>query len=144
MIDSIWIIVGFSLPVCGFLFVAWWAQRQATGSRADYLLADRSFGTWVVGLSTAGAANSGFMFLGAVGAGYTLGVQALWWPIGFFIGDLVFWSLFPARVNALARERGVFTAPGLLAAQFSAQSGQRVRQVAGIVILVFTGIYLVS
>jgi sodium/proline symporter len=106
-----------------FFAVAACAQRKSTSEESDYLTANRGFGTWIVGLSIAGANNSGFIFLGAVGAGYKAGLSALWWPIGFFVGDLIFWAIFPERLNRLARERGAMTVPELIAGDKRGKGG---------------------
>jgi sodium/proline symporter len=138
------LLLGFLTCIAGFLVVAYAAQRSAPKDPDAYLLDGRSVGTWVVGLSMAGAANSGFMFLGAVGAGYTVGVNALYWPLGFLLGDLIFWALFPARLNRVARERNVLTIPELIASTHAGPAAQRIRAVAGAIVFVFVGIYLVS
>ncbi len=78
------------------------AARRADHSREDYLLAGRSLGALAVGLSAAATANSGFIMLGAVGLGYAYGITWVFLPLAWFLGDLLFWKMFPHRFNALA------------------------------------------
>jgi sodium/proline symporter len=139
-----WLLVGFGLCLGLFFVVAAFAQRGAVPVESDYLAGSRRFGTWVVGLSIAGANNSGFMFLGAVGAGYQIGLAALWWPIGALIGDLVFWAIFPARINQLARERGALTVPQLISGAQVGKAADPLRSVAGLLVFVFMAVYLIS
>ena len=87
------------------------ARRKRKHTAEDYLLAGRIHGRFAVALSAASSAVSGFIMIGAVGAGYTMGVVALMMPLGWFFGDLVFWSLFPDQINRRARDHHYNTVP---------------------------------
>ena len=63
----------------------------------------RSFNRWLIGLSAGAAANSGFVVTGAVGLGYLGGAQFLLLPLGWLVGDILFWSVFPGRINDFGR-----------------------------------------
>src|SRR5436190_24356473 len=86
-------------------FCAAWMARKHTISSGDWPRLNR----WLVGLSAATTANSGFIVTGAVGLGYAYGMQWMFLPLSWLIGDLVFWHLFPARINAYGRASGATT-----------------------------------
>lgn len=94
--------------------VAIYSRMVASGAHGEEELANRNLNKWLVGLSAATTGNSGFIVTGAVGIGYTGGAQWLLLPIGWLIGDLIFWSIFPARINALGRRAKAVTVSELL------------------------------
>jgi Na+/proline symporter len=77
--------------------------RQAEGA------AHLKLNKWLVGLSAGTTGNSGFVVTGAVGLGYLHGAYWLLLPLGWLLGDAVFWYVFPARLNALGRKSGANT-----------------------------------
>ena len=64
-------------------------MRKKQHSSEDYLMAGRSHGKFMIALSAAASAATGFVMIAAVGAGYTMGLMAVLMPTG-----LVFWRLF--------------------------------------------------
>lgn len=88
-------------------------RRTALRRREDDL-AGRSLNRWLVGLSAGATANSGFVVTGAVGLGYTFGMQWVMLPIAWLLGDLVFWRYFPQRINAFGRDTGAVTLSEML------------------------------
>jgi sodium/proline symporter len=84
------------------------------GLPGDEDLAGRSLNRWLIGLSAGTTGNSGFIVTGAVGLGYAGGVQWLLLPLSWLLGDLVYWSLFPDRLNRLARKAEAVTLSELL------------------------------
>src|SRR5258708_6133139 len=66
-------------------------------------LAEHRLNRWLVGLSAGATANSGFVVTGAVALGYTFGAQWLLLPLSWLLGDLLFWLVFPNRINATGR-----------------------------------------
>ena len=79
------------------------ARRHSTQDK-DGGLSEIKLNRWLVGLSAGTTANSGFIVTGAVGLGYAYGLQWVLLPISWLLGDLVFWYLFPARINEVGRE----------------------------------------
>jgi sodium/proline symporter len=78
-------------------------------------LSKQKLNRWLVGLSAGAAANSGFVVTGAVGLGYSYGVHWLLLPFGWFLGDLVFWYLFPHRINELGHRANASSLTDLIA-----------------------------
>ena len=105
------ILLSFSVFVVLFLGVGVVAARRGASTDVDYLLGSRSFGSWFVGLSAGATGNSGFIMLGAVAMGYTMGLSGVLLALSWLIGDLTFWSFFPEKVNRIARDRDCSTVP---------------------------------
>ncbi len=135
------ILLSFSVFVVIFLGIGAFAAKRNAPTDVDYLLGSRSFGTWFVGLSAAATGNSGFIMLGAAGMGYTMGLSAVIMPIAWFLGDLAFWSFFPEKFNRIARDRDCSTIPELLSSGLEGKGGLRIRQLAGVLIIVLIGAY---
>ncbi len=89
----------FFIVLVATYLIAWKGRRDA-GDEAEQQIGKQRLNRWLVGLSAGAAANSGFVVTGAVGLGYSYGVHWLLLPFGWFLGDLVFWTFFPHRINA--------------------------------------------
>ena len=98
--------------VATFAFAAL-GGRVATAQHEDGL-ANRSLNRWLIGLSAGATANSGFVITGAVALGYSFGTNWLLMPFGWLVGDIVFWRLFPERLNAFGRRSAAATIPEIL------------------------------
>ena len=120
------------------------ARRKQKHTPEDYLMAGRTHGKFVIALSAASSAVSGFIMIGAVGAGYTMGVLALMMPLGWFFGDLVFWSLFPGRINRRARDHHFSTVPEFISESATKSRGSLVRKYLAVAIIVLVGGYAVG
>jgi len=134
-------LLSFSVFVVVFLGVGALAAKRSAHTDVDYLLGSRSFGAWFVGLSAGATGNSGFIMLGAVGLGYTMGLSGVIMGFSWFLGDLVFWSFFPARFNRIARDRDCKTIPELLSSGIPGRGSVAIRQFAGVLIVVLIGAY---
>jgi sodium/proline symporter len=86
---------------------------RGEGDRSD--LSGRTLNRWLIGLSAGAAANSGFIVSAAVGLGYADGVRWIMLPVAWMLGDLVFWKLFPGKLNEYSRHNDVSTISQLLA-----------------------------
>ena len=101
--QSVGTLFSFGCFILLFIVIGVVASRRGTGTESDYILGSRSFGRIFIGLSAGSASASGFLMVGASGSGYAIGLSALVIPIGYFLGDLVFWLFFPARLNRVSR-----------------------------------------
>jgi sodium/proline symporter len=135
------ILLSFSVFVVIFLGVGALAAKRSAATDVDYLLGSRSFGTWFVGLSAGATGNSGFIMLGAVGMGYTMGISGVIMGLAWFLGDLLFWSFFPEKFNRIARDRDCSTIPELLGSGVPGKGSVAIRQLAGLLIVVLIGAY---
>ena len=84
-------------------------QNPHYASEADQGLDGRNLNRWLLGLSAGATSNSGFVVTGAVGLGYTYGLQWVTLPLAWLLGDLVFWHFFPQRLNQQGRNQGLVT-----------------------------------
>ncbi len=94
-------LVVFGCAVLATLAVAFLGRRDSKGTSAA--LADQRLNRWLVGLSAGATANSGFVVTAAVGLGYSFGAHWLLLPLAWLLGDILFWWVFPNRINAAGR-----------------------------------------
>jgi len=117
------------------------AAGSGTSEQGDYLLGGRSFGRHVVGLSAGAVGTSGFVMLGAVGIGYTMGVAGMLLPVAYFLGDFLFWKTFAARINEAARSLNCYTAPEFLSTRVKKEAKKWVRVLVAVITMTFVGIF---
>lgn len=118
-----------------------YARVRSKPGAADEDLAGRGLNRWLVGLSAGTTGNSGFIVTGAVGLGYAGGVQWLLLPLSWLIGDLIFWALFPDRLNRLAREAGATTLSELLTFDLKGRSAKLASVAVALLLVVFLSTY---
>jgi sodium/proline symporter len=111
------------------------ARRHSAGD-ANHGLAEIKLNRWLVGLSAGTTANSGFIVTAAVGLGYTYGLQWILLPLSWLLGDLLFWYVFPARINEFGRESQATTLSELLTHKLSGRAASAVAVLCTIVILI--------
>lgn len=91
-----------AIVFCGFIIVTFilsYLGRIHSRLQNDDDLGGRTLNKWFIGLSAGATANSGFIVTGAVGLGYLYGTQWVMLPIAWFLGDLLFWKIFPQKIN---------------------------------------------
>lgn len=94
--------------------LAAWKGRRDADNAAEQHISRQRLNRWLVGLSAGATANSGFVVTGAVGLGYTYGLHWLLLPLGWLIGDLVFWKYFPHRINKFGARANATTLADLI------------------------------
>jgi len=129
------------LASLAFTFWLAWYARTVSRAHQDDDLAGRSLNRWLIGLSAGATANSGFIVTGAVGLGYLYGVQWLLLPLSWLIGDLVFWRLFPQRINNFGRKNNAVTLTEILRSGLSNGWSRAISIVSAIVIIIGLGGY---
>ena len=77
-------IFSFAIFLFIFLWVGTLAAKTSGNTESDYLLGNRSFGKYFIGLSFGATANCSWMMIGAVGMSYTMGISALLMLIATF------------------------------------------------------------
>lgn len=105
-------------------------------------IANQKLNRWLVGLSGGATANSGFVVTGAVGLGYTYGIQWLFLPVAWLIGDIVFWTFFPQRINRVGRISGATTISELLTSNISGRIARITAIIITIIIVSCLGLYI--
>ncbi|MEO6567555.1 MAG: hypothetical protein ABIO94_02230 [Opitutaceae bacterium] len=111
----------FAITLIATFVVAWMGRRHAKSDING--LADEKLNRWLIGLSAGAAANSGFIVTGAVGLGYSEGVKWLLLPLGWLLGDILFWLVFPGRINAFGAKSKATTLSELITSHLPKRTG---------------------
>ena len=107
-------------------------------------LADQHLNRWLIGLSAGATANSGFVVTAAVGLGYTFGAQWLLLPLSWLLGDLVFWRVFPKRINEVGRSISATTMTDVIVHGMTPRPRTGLRRTVAVVILICLGGYVAA
>lgn len=135
-------IVTFTVFVAIFLWVGALAAKASKNTETDYLLGSRSFGKFFVGLSAGATGNSGWIMIGAVGLAYTTGISSLLLIPASLLGDFVFWTFFPDKINRLSIEQDSQTVPEFLGYTVKKPQGKRlITLIVALITIVFIGAY---
>lgn len=126
-----------ALTFCTAIF----ARLRASNSSGEEDLAGRNLNKWLIGLSAGTTGNSGFIVTGAVGLGYAGGVHWLMLPLSWLIGDLIFWSLFPEKLNSLARKAHAATISEMLTYDLSGKAAKSIAIVVALLLATFLATY---
>ena len=129
--------VGFLLF---FLAVGMWSASRAKGTMEDYLLAGRSIPPLLTSLSAAATNNSGFMFIGMIGAVYAGGLKWMWLQWGFIFGDYLASLRIYRRVREVSERRRVFSYAALIS-RWHGEERREIRILASLLTVVFLGVY---
>lgn len=137
-----------TLSFCFFIFlmvaVGAIASSRKKSTSDDYLMAGRSHGKFMIALSGAASATSGFIMIGAVGAGYTMGMMAVLMPISWFLGDFLFWTLFPDRINRKTRDSHANTIPEFVSYTTTGKRDSGISKLLALISIIFVGLYAVG
>lgn len=126
------IVAAFLLSLLGFVAIGVYAVKHKADTTEDYLLASRSIGPWFTAMSAMATVNSGFMFVGFIGAVYTAGISAAWVMIGWVFGDYLTWFFIPERLRRRSEQQGART----IATFLGGPNGWLPQTVAAVVTLV--------
>jgi Na+/proline symporter len=126
----------FFIALAATFLVALLGRLRARPQAGDEDLAGRRLNRWLIGLSAGATGNSGFVVTGAVGLGYAGGVRWLLLPLAWLLGDLIYWSLFPDKLNRLSRAAKATTLSELLTFDLK---GPAARLVSVLVALLLAG-----
>ncbi len=134
-------LVVFGCAVLATLAVAFLGRRDAKGVTSA-ALADQRLNRWLVGLSAGATANSGFVVTAAVGLGYSFGAHWLLLPLAWLLGDILFWWVFPNRINAAGRAVRATTMTDLIVDGMSPRPQMWLKRTIALVIVVCLGGYV--
>src|SRR6202165_1933487 len=120
-----WVVIGlyFSILLC----VAWWVVRKGKDSAADYFLAGRNLGWWVIGASIFASNIGSEHVVGLAGSGATSGVAMAHYELHAWCLLVLAWVFVPFYMRSM-----VFTMPEFLERRFD----ERSRYVLSIVSLI--------
>src|SRR6202162_5679397 len=99
------------------LCVAWWVVRKSKDSAADYFLAGRNLGWWIIGASIFASNIGSEHVVGLAGAGATSGVAMAHYELHAWCLLILGWVFVPFYMRSQ-----VFTMPEFLERRFSTNS----------------------
>ncbi len=107
-----WAVIGLYFGVLGA--VAWWVVRRGQDTAADYFLAGRNLGWWVIGASIFASNIGSEHIVGLAGSGATDGVAMAHYELHAWCLLVLGWVFVPFYSRSL-----VFTMPEFLERRFS-------------------------
>jgi sodium/proline symporter len=116
-------------------------RRWSKGRTTDGLY-NQQLNRWLIGLSAGATANSGFVVTAAVGIGYSDGLRWVMLPLAWLLGDIVFWLIFPQRINETGRRLKATTISELLTGGTSDGARSVLRIVTSLVVILSLSLYL--
>lgn len=125
----------FILTVLATFGVTLLARKHAAGLEGK-ALSEQRLSKWLIGLSAGATANSGFIVTAGVGLGYLYGLQWLLLPLAWLIGDIVFWTFFPKRINEFGERVGARTLTDIIAGGGSTKLAGLTAVLVGLIIVV--------
>src|SRR6476661_4151038 len=110
-----WVVIG--IYFCILLAVAWWVVSRRKDSAADYFLAGRNLGWWIIGASIFASNIGSEHVVGLAGAGATSGVALAHYELHAWCLLVLGWVFVPFYMRSM-----VFTMPEFLERRFSPAS----------------------
>jgi len=142
------ILYSFSIFLGLFFLIGISSYFVSKQTPEDYLVAGKNMSPLFVGLSAVATNNSGFMFIGMIGATYSMGLSSIWLMVGWIVGDFLIQKKATAQIQAAGQSHQVHSFGGLLShwvnqqsPQNSATQSHRLRQLIGLITLVFLTVY---
>jgi len=110
-----WVMIGLYFGI--LLCVAWWVVRRGKENAADYFLAGRNLGWWVIGASIFASNIGSEHIVGLAGSGATTGVAFAHYELHAWCLLVLAWVFVPFYMRSM-----VFTMPEFLERRFSEKS----------------------
>jgi SSS family solute:Na+ symporter len=110
-----WVVIAIYFSI--LLSVAWWVVKRGKDSAADYFLAGRNLGWWVIGASIFASNIGSEHVVGLAGAGATSGVALAHYELHAWCLLVLAWVFVPFYMRSM-----VFTMPEFLERRFSPAS----------------------
>lgn len=110
-----WFVIAIYFGI--LLTVAWWVVKKGKDSAADYFLAGRNLGWWIIGASIFASNIGSEHVVGLAGAGATSGVALAHYELHAWCLLVLAWVFVPFYMRSM-----VFTMPEFLERRFSASS----------------------
>src|SRR5579864_8794970 len=110
-----WVVIAIYFGI--LLGVAWWVVKRGKDSAADYFLAGRNLGWWVIGASIFASNIGSEHVVGLAGAGATSGVALAHYELHAWCLLILGWVFVPFYMRSK-----VFTMPEFLERRFSTGS----------------------
>ncbi|MBU1320217.1 MAG: sodium/proline symporter [candidate division Zixibacteria bacterium] len=135
-------LIGFLLYLLTILIVGVITVRF-THTLADYIIAGRRLGAWVVAFSERASGESAWLLIGLPGLAWASGFSALWPAVGCTFGILFSWVFIARRLRISTEEYSAITLPDYFEARFGDDS-HLLRVVSTLVIVFFFTMYVAA
>jgi sodium/proline symporter len=110
---------------------------------ADFVLAGRRLGPWLVSISERSSGESAWLLIGLPGLALASGFNAIWPAIGCVSGILFSWTFISRRLRMETEKHNALTLPDLFENRFS-DNTHALRIVSTIVIILFFTVYVAA
>ena len=107
--------IGYLLIVVVVGFITY----RMTKTLADFLIAGRRLGAWVVAISERASGESAWLLIGLPGLALASGFSAVWSAIGCGIGIFASWTLVARKLRLQTERLGALTLPDYFEARFN-------------------------
>lgn len=131
----------FATTLLATLAVSYLGRRHEARRRGGSL-SGQGLNRWLVGLSAGATANSGFVVTAAVGLGYSHGARWLLLPLAWLAGDVLFWIVFPQRINRVGADAQATTLTDVVVRGLPARPKRVLQVLIGSITLVCLGGYV--
>jgi len=108
---------------------------------ADFVLAGRRLGPWLVSISERSSGESAWLLIGLPGLALASGFNAIWPAIGCVAGILFSWTFISRRLRMETEKHNALTLPDLFESRFS-DNTHALRIVSTIIIILFFTVYV--
>lgn len=123
--------------------IGYWASQKPQKTKHEIHLGNREHGKWTSALSAGASTESGFVLLGMVGMGYTVGVNAYWIVPAGVAGYLLNWLVLGPSLRRKSEALDAVTVPEFLALSTGAgRLGRLTAALATVFALVFLVAYV--
>lgn len=136
------VMIGLILYLMIILFIGVKAFRRNT-SHSDYLLADRTLGSWAIALSERASGESAWLLIGLPGAAMVSGYLEIWSAFGCLLGIFFAWKYLAKPLRELAGKYNSLTLPDLMTEYFKDGSNS-LRITASLIITFFFTFYVAA
>lgn len=130
--------IGYLLVVVVVGFITF----RYTKTLADFLLAGRRLGAWVVAFSERASGESAWLLIGLPGLALASGFSAVWSAIGCAVGIFASWTLVARRLRVQTEKLGALTLPDYFEARFGDAS--HLLRIVSMAVIVFFFTFYVS
>lgn len=127
----------FGLYFVAVLFIGCKAGQKTDDTDSEVHVVGRKSSSIIAALSSSASTESGFVLLGMVGAGYALGVSAMWIIAAGILAYLLLWVVLANQIRQNAAARDVVTAPEYIAVGSSANLRSAILLLAGLISVAF-------
>lgn len=137
------VLISFSLYMLLMVGIGFYFYFK-TDNLSDYILGGRGLGPGVTALSAGASDMSGWLLLGLPGMMYTEGIVGAWIAVGLLIGAYLNWHYVAKPLRVYTEHlNDAITIPDYFSNRFD-ESGNSIRVVTAIVILIFYTLYTSS